>query len=584
MTALPPKAELDGSSGGHNQGVFKAAIGGVRDFLSGLFGTSGNVSDALAGLKLTDPEAQFNLAPSFAVAANALTATLKDAANTNLGATNPGFIAQRSATLTDGAVTLRQLAANVALTVSAGSTLGLASATPGWLHWYLIDNAGAQELAVSGSFFGFTGRTTTVAEGGAGAADSGTVMYSATLRSNVAFRWIAASKGQHTSGNWTAVPTEIRRGPALPVEELLEDTAPDLSADFLITFDTSTGTFRKAKPSSLGGSLPIEYLYGFQMANNATDATNDIDIGTGQCRDAENSENIALTSTLIKQLDAAWAVGNNAGMRDTGSIANGTWHLHAIKRLDTGVVDVIASLSPDTSSQVTMTIASPCVLTWNDHGLPNGASFKLATTGALPTGLTAGTTYFVINGAANTFQLAATQGGAAINTSGGQSGVHTCQATPVMPANYTKFRRIGSILRESAAIVGFVQDGDYFRRKASVLDVNATNPGTSAVTAALSVPQGVNVQAFGNAQIFDSGAAVLTTMHISDLGANDEAPSNSAAPLGMASNTSSVIGGFGTFNCRTNRNKQLRYRALASSATATVRIATMGWYDTRGKQ
>ncbi len=251
MTALPAKAELDGTSGGHNQGVFKAAIGGVRDYLAGLFGATGDVSGALAGLKLIDPEAQLNLAPSFAVSSNALTATVKDAANANLGAGNPAFLAQRSATLTDGAVTLRQIAANVALTVSAGSTLGLASATPGWLHWYLIDNAGAQELAVSGSFFGFTGRISTTQEGGAGAADSGTVMYSATARSNVAFRWIAASKGQHTSGNWTALPTEIRRGPSLPVDELLEDATPDIAADFLLIWDASTGTLRKVRPSLL---------------------------------------------------------------------------------------------------------------------------------------------------------------------------------------------------------------------------------------------------------------------------------------------------------------------------------------------
>jgi hypothetical protein len=74
---------------------------------------------------------------------------------------------------------------------------------------------------------------------------------------------------------------------------------------------------------------------------------------------------------------------------------------------------------------VTMTIASPCVVTWNSHGLPNGSSLTLSTTGALPTGLTAGTTYYVVGAAANTFNLAATLGGTAINTTGSQSGVHT---------------------------------------------------------------------------------------------------------------------------------------------------------------
>ena len=67
-------------------------------------------------------------------------------------------------------------------------------------------------------------------------------------------------------------------------------------------------------------------------------------------------------------------------------------------------------------------------MTWNSHGLPNGSTLKFATTGALPTGLTAGTTYYVINAATNTFQLSATLSGTAINTSGSQSGTHTAIA------------------------------------------------------------------------------------------------------------------------------------------------------------
>ena len=77
---------------------------------------------------------------------------------------------------------------------------------------------------------------------------------------------------------------------------------------------------------------------------------------------------------------------------------------------------------------VTMTIASPCVVSWTAHGLPNGSSLTLSTTGALPTGLTVGTTYYVVGAAANTFNLAATLGGSAINTTGSQSGVHTAIA------------------------------------------------------------------------------------------------------------------------------------------------------------
>jgi len=77
------------------------------------------------------------------------------------------------------------------------------------------------------------------------------------------------------------------------------------------------------------------------------------------------------------------------------------------------------------AATVTVTIATPGVVTWTGHNFLAGSPIVLTTTGALPTGLVAGTTYYVINPAANTFQLAATTGGAAINTTGSQSGTHT---------------------------------------------------------------------------------------------------------------------------------------------------------------
>ncbi|NBW21425.1 MAG: hypothetical protein EBR82_77050, partial [Caulobacteraceae bacterium] len=77
----------------------------------------------------------------------------------------------------------------------------------------------------------------------------------------------------------------------------------------------------------------------------------------------------------------------------------------------------------------TMTIASPAVVTKTAHNLENGMAVVFSTTGALPTNVTAGTVYYVINKTANTFQISTTSGGSAVNTSGTQSGTHTL--TPV---------------------------------------------------------------------------------------------------------------------------------------------------------
>lgn len=89
---------------------------------------------------------------------------------------------------------------------------------------------------------------------------------------------------------------------------------------------------------------------------------------------------------------------------------------------------LFAILCP-TLGTVTITIASPGVVTLNGHGLQTGDSIYLTTTGALPTGLTANTRYWVIKNDANTFWLATSLAnalaGTKINTSGSQSGTHT---------------------------------------------------------------------------------------------------------------------------------------------------------------
>lgn len=83
------------------------------------------------------------------------------------------------------------------------------------------------------------------------------------------------------------------------------------------------------------------------------------------------------------------------------------------------------------SATVTLTIASPCVITWTNHPLVVGDKVSFETTGALPTGLSVGTNYFVSAVlSANTFKVSATLDGADVNTSGTQSGTHTCRFNP----------------------------------------------------------------------------------------------------------------------------------------------------------
>jgi hypothetical protein len=77
-----------------------------------------------------------------------------------------------------------------------------------------------------------------------------------------------------------------------------------------------------------------------------------------------------------------------------------------------------------TSTTVTMTIASPCVVTCN-LGLANNTPINFSTTEWLPTGLLPGVTYYALYLTATTFNLAATASGTPIITTGTQSGVHS---------------------------------------------------------------------------------------------------------------------------------------------------------------
>lgn len=89
------------------------------------------------------------------------------------------------------------------------------------------------------------------------------------------------------------------------------------------------------------------------------------------------------------------------------------------------------------AATVTITIASPGVISWTAHGLAVDTPVKFTTTGALPTGLTAGTTYYVKTVlSADTFTVSATPGGSVINTSSTQSGVHTATTVPAPAERY----------------------------------------------------------------------------------------------------------------------------------------------------
>jgi len=100
------------------------------------------------------------------------------------------------------------------MTVSSGSTLGTTNAILSKLAVLAIDNAGTVELAVvNANVYGLLDERlliSTTAEGGVGAADSGTVIYSTTARTNVPFRIVGyVESTQATAGAWATSPSNV---------------------------------------------------------------------------------------------------------------------------------------------------------------------------------------------------------------------------------------------------------------------------------------------------------------------------------------------------------------------------------------
>lgn len=254
-----------------------------------------------------------NLSLAFTVAASALTCNIKTRAAATPTSTAPVAVSMRSATIGSGVFNARTITAALSLVISSGSTLGHTSAVASRIYWYLIDNAGTLELAASTKFFGQQGIITTVAEGGAGAADSASVMYSTTARAGVAFRCVGRTiDTQATAGTWAAVPSTIELAP----------------------FDDPV--------------LP-KVIYGLTY-DIGTDTVNDLNINVGGATDATGAYMMTLSTALGKQSDVAWAVGGTtaapAGALDTGAVGNSDYYIWLIARSDTGVVDVLYSLSP----------------------------------------------------------------------------------------------------------------------------------------------------------------------------------------------------------------------------------------------
>ena len=214
---------------------------------------------------------------------------------------------------------------------------------------------------------------------------------------------------------------------------------------FSETTATQTATFTAANPtvvtvttapangtpvsfsstSTLPGGITLNNPY---YVRNRTSTTYNLSTGSGTAQTATITAGATFTgaissTTLTVTAVTGGVIGVGQEISGTGVTAGTTITALGTGTGGTGTYTVSAS---QTVSSTTITaIAKPGVITVASAPA-NNDQVVFSTSGVLPTGLTAGTSYYVVNRTSTTFQVSATLGGTAINTSGySQSGTHT---------------------------------------------------------------------------------------------------------------------------------------------------------------
>ena len=152
-----------------------------------------------------------NIGLATSVSSNALTISLKTAAGTDPSVSDVVKIGFRNATASNGQFVQRSITSALSLTISSGSTLGHSSATADVIYVYAIDSGSGVVLgAVSSPQFMESDLVTSTAEGGAGAADSASVLYSSSAQTSKPVRLIGRLRiTETTAGTWASNATTV---------------------------------------------------------------------------------------------------------------------------------------------------------------------------------------------------------------------------------------------------------------------------------------------------------------------------------------------------------------------------------------
>ena len=114
------------------------------------------------------------------------------------------------------------------------------------------------------------------------------------------------------------------------------------NASVVLKYDLDGGSTPRWRVLDRLSVFPRGHIDGLILSNNASDATNDIDVSAGECRGSRGILDMVTLTGGTKRLDADFAEGGGQGMRYSGAaITDTTYHLFFIGKPD-GTTDLFA--------------------------------------------------------------------------------------------------------------------------------------------------------------------------------------------------------------------------------------------------
>lgn len=142
------------------------------------------------------------------------------------------------------------------------------------------------------------------------------------------------------------VPTVLSEDWANNIQE---EVCHAIEASGLVLDKTDPTQLFQAIQSIVGSSAVVGAgaVFGLTLSNAPASPTTKITIAAGLARDSLNTAGLTLGAPITKDLTAAWALGDGAGGRDAGALANAqTWHVFLILKPVGNVIDALFSQSP----------------------------------------------------------------------------------------------------------------------------------------------------------------------------------------------------------------------------------------------